>query len=75
MALNSFRKHSSNVLSTVLLCALFCDKNGNLAPNHGFLLQTKRKAADKGLEKCFLKEFKATYKNSGESEQKQQETI
>ena len=28
----------------------FCDKNGNLAHNRRFLLQTKRKAADKTLE-------------------------
>ena len=46
--------------SPQLLCALFCDKNGNLAHDHRFLLQTKCKAADKTLEQCFLKEFKAT---------------
>ena len=36
--------------------------------NHRFLLLRKRKAADKTFEQCLLKEFKATGKNSGESE-------
>ena len=35
-------------------------------------LQTKQKAMDKTLEQCILKEFKATCKNSCESELKQQ---
>ena len=56
-----------------LLCASFFDKNGNLAHNHRFLWQTKRKQADKTLEQRFLKEFKATCKNSVESELKQQQ--
>ena len=58
-----------------LLCASFCDKNGNLALNHRFLLQTKSKPADKTLEQRFLKEFKATCKNFGEVELKQQKAI
>ena len=53
-----------------LLCASFCNKNGNLAHNHRILLQMKHKARDKTLEQCFLKEFKATCKNSGKSELK-----
>ena len=60
VALNSFRKRCSNVLS--LLCVLFWDKKGNLVHNHRFLLQTKRKVADKTLEQRFLKEFKAMCK-------------
>ena len=47
------------------------DKNKNLPHNHSFLLQMKRKAADKTLEQCFPKEFKATCKTSSESELKQ----
>ena len=43
----------------------FCEKNGNI----GFLLRMKHKAADKTLEQHFLKESKATCKNSSESEQ------
>ena len=42
----------------LLLCAMLCDKNENLAHNHSFLLQTKHKTVDKTLEQCFLKEFK-----------------
>ena len=53
-----------------LLCASFCDKNRNLAHSHRFLLQINE-AADKTLEQCFLKEFKASCKNSDESELKQ----
>ena len=37
--------------------------------------KTKCEAADKILEQRFLKEFKATCKNSGESELKQQKAI
>ena len=59
----------------LLLCALFCDKNGNCAHNQRFLLQMKHKTADKALEQHFLKEFKATCKNSSESELKQQNEI
>ena len=33
-----------------LLCTSLCDKNGNLAHHHRFLLHTKRKAWDKTLE-------------------------
>ena len=43
--------------------------------DHRFLLQTKRKAADKALEQCFLKEFKAMCKNSDESELNQKKAI
>ena len=74
MALNFFRKCCSNVLSTAL-GFVKKKKKGNLAPNHRFFLQTKCKAADKTLEQCFLKEFKATCKKSGESEIKQQKVI
>ena len=35
-------------------CASFCDKNGNRAHNRSFLLQTKRKAADRTFEQRFL---------------------
>ena len=35
-----------------------------------FYHKMKRKAVDKTLEQCFLKELKATYNNSGESELK-----
>ena len=52
-----------------------CDKVGNLPHNHRFLLQTKHKARDKTLKQRFLKEFKATCKNFGESELKQQKAI
>ena len=46
VALNSFRKCCSNVLSAVLRCVLY--ENRNLAHNHRFLLQMKHiKAADK----------------------------
>ena len=58
-----------------LLCALFCDKNRNLAHNHSCLLQTKLKAVDKTLEQHFLKDFKATCENYWESELKQQKAI
>ena len=40
--------------------------------NHRFLLQMKHKTVDKALEEHFLKEFKASCKNSSESELKQQ---
>ena len=36
VALNSFRKHCSNVLITALL--FVCDKNGNLAHNFCFFI-------------------------------------
>ena len=70
MALNSFRKRCSVY---PLLCASFCDKNGNVA--HQLLLQTMRKAADKTFERHFQKEFKDTCKNSSESDLKQQRAI
>ena len=55
--------------------ASFCDEKGNLAHNRRFILLTKHKAADKILEQRLLKEFKATCKNSSESELNQQKTI
>ena len=55
-----------------LHCSSFCDKNGNLAHNHRFSLQRKRKAADETFEQRFLKEFKITCENSGESEMKEE---
>ena len=66
---------SYDVKKNLLLCTLFCDKNGNLAYNHRFLLQTKPKAVDKTFDQHFLKEFKATCKNFGESDLKQQKAI
>ena len=58
---------------TLLQCFMHCfllrsvtDKTGNLAHNHRFLLQTMGKAADNTLEQRFLKEFKASGKNSSE---------
>ena len=70
MALNSFTEPCSNVYP--FLCTSFCDRNGNVAHNHRFLLQMKQKTADKAMEPCFLKEFKGTRKNSSEFEPKQQ---
>ena len=58
-----------------LRCTSFCDKNGDLVHNHRFLLYTKHKAVDNILGQRFLKEFKATCKNSCESERKQQNAI
>ena len=40
-----------------------------------FYHKTKRKAGDRILEKRFLKELKATCKNSGKAELKQQKAI
>ena len=37
LALSSFRKHCSNVLSTALRFFV-CDKNGNFAHNHRFFI-------------------------------------
>ena len=47
VALNYFRRSCSTVMSYPLLWVLFCDKNGNLAYNQRFLLQTKYKAGYK----------------------------
>ena len=68
---------SGNVASIfyILLCASFCDKNGNLANIHRFLFQMKRKTEDKTLEQHFLKKLKVTCKNSSESELKQEKAI
>ena len=38
----------------------------------GLLLDTKRKTADKTLEQCFLKEFKAACETLGESSELKQ---
>ena len=40
-----------------------------------FYYKMEHKAADNTLEQRFLKDFKVTYKNSGESKIKQQEVI
>ena len=58
----------------LLLCASFCDKNGNIPHNHMFLAQMKHKAMDKMLGQHFLKEAKARYQISGKSELKQQKS-
>ena len=67
MALNSFRKHCSNVLSSSLH---FVIKTYDYGQDFHFYHKTKRKATDKTLEQHFLKKFKATCKNS-ESQLKQ----
>ena len=62
----------------MLFYASFCDKNGNLAHNHRFLLQMKCKAMDKTLGQCFVKELKAIdlpKLSIGESDLKQQKGI
>ena len=69
MTLNFFKKISS------MIYLLLCDRNGNLAYNHRFLLHRKCKPADKTLKQRFQKAFKATCENCGESELKQQNTI
>ena len=46
--------------------------NYNYGQDFRFNHETKPKAVDKTLQQRFLKEFKATCKNSGESELKQQ---
>ena len=53
MALNSFSKHCSNVLSALL--RFVCNKN--LWEGFPFLSQNKAQTADKTLEKCFLDEI------------------
>ena len=58
-----------------MLCVSFCDKNVNFAHNHRFLFDVKHKTVDKALEQRFLKEFKATCKNSSESELRHQDVI
>ena len=58
-----------------LLCASFCDNNGNLARNHRFLLQTKRKATDKNIGTTFPEEIKGHMQTFGESEIKQRKAI
>ena len=74
MASNSFRKHCSNVFFRCFAFR-FVIKTDILHIIVGSLLQTRRKAGHKTLEQRFLKEFKATYKTSGEAELKQQNAI
>ena len=60
----------------LILC--FVIKTEILPIIRGFVANTKdqkHKAADETLEQHFLKEFKATWKNPGESELKQQKAI
>ena len=57
----------------LLLCASVATKTYDYGQEFHFYHKTKWKAADKTLEQHFLKEFKATCKNSDESELKQQE--
>ena len=51
-----------------LPCASFAIKACDHRQDFHFYHKTKCKAADKTLEQYFLKEFKASCKNSGESE-------
>ena len=69
MTLSFFKKIAS------MFYPLLCDRNGNLAYNHRFLPHRKCKTADKTLKQRFRKAFKATCKNCGESDLKQQKTI
>ena len=55
------------------LFASFCDKNGNLAHNHRFLLH--HETVEKTSEQHFPKQFKARYKSSSECDLKQQKLI
>ena len=59
----------------LLLCALFSIKSYDYEQDFHLYHITKPKAADKTLEQCFLKKFKATCKNSGECELKQEKAI
>ena len=63
---------SGNVapMSYPLLCASFVIKTNDYGQDFRLYLKTKRNAADKTLGQRFLKEFKATCKNSSESELK-----
>ena len=71
LALNSFRKPCSNVLYPVFALHLQIKKH-DYGHDFRFYHKTfKRKVADKTLQQRFLKEFKATCKNSIESELKQ----
>ena len=75
MAFNSFRKHCSNVLTTVLcfVCNNFFYDYGQ---DFSFYHKTEHKVADKTLEQQFLEEFKAKCNlTSSESELKHQVTI
>ena len=58
MVFNSFRKR----YVVLMFYLLFHDKNGQLAHNHGFLLQTECTKAKN------LKELRTTCKKSGKSE-------
>ena len=61
----------------LLLRASFAIKTYDLCNGQDFHFyhKMKRKAADNTLEQCFLKEFKATFKNPGEAELNQQKMI
>ena len=63
---------SQNIAPTFypLLCALLAIKNLCLWAILRFYHKTKCKAANKALEQHYLKEFKAIFKNAGESELK-----
>ena len=67
MALNFFRKYCSNVLSVAL--RFVCNKTYDYGQDFRYYHKTKRKASGKTLEQR-LKKFKATCKNFGESELK-----
>ena len=55
----------------LLVCASFAIKTYDCGQDFRFYQKTMCKGADKTSEQRFLKEFKATSKNSGECELKQ----
>ena len=59
----------------LLLCASFTIKSHDYGQDFHFYHKTKCNSVDKTLEQRFLKELKATCKNSVESELKQQKAI
>ena len=78
MALNSFRKRYSKVVQCFICHFMLCFqviKTYDYGQDFCFHHKTKHKTVDTTLEQHFLKEFKATCKNSGESELKQQKEI
>ena len=68
---------SGNVAPSIIRCfALrFVIKTEILLTIIDFYCKRSANAEDKSLEQCFLKEFKATCKNSCESKLKQQKAI
>ena len=72
VALNSFRKHSSNVSPAALHFVAITSYDYMYGQDFRFNHNTKCKEADKTFKQPFLKEFKATYK---ESKLKQQKVI